>query len=69
MKTAQQIYDAEIRNCARSSEWKAGTLRGLQKALGEPASPAGVPYAAGTSQDDAWRAGYQHGLAEGKALA
>lgn len=69
MKTAQQIYDMEIRDCQRSPEWKAGALRGLQKSCGESAKPAGVPYASGTAQDDAWRAGFQYGLSEGKAQA
>lgn len=66
MKTAQSIYETEIHGCPRSAEWKAGALRGLQKALGETARPAGVPYRCGTAQDDAWRAGLRFGAVEGK---
>lgn len=63
--TALHIYGREFRDCARSPEWKAGALRGLQKAMGEPC-PTGSPYTAGTAQDDAWRAGVQAGLTEGR---
>jgi hypothetical protein len=67
--TALHIYGREFRDCARSPEWKAGARRGLEKALGECSPSQGSPYASGTAQDDAWRAGVQAGLAEGKLVA
>lgn len=63
---AQAIHAAQYRHCARSPEWKAGALRGLQLALGETVSPKVAPYASGSAQDDAWLAGVKEGLAEGK---
>ena len=62
--TALAVYNVEFRDCARSPEWKAGALRGLQKALGEPC-PTGSPYDCGTAADDAWRAGFQDGRTGG----
>lgn len=63
---AQYIYDSEFRNCQRSPEWKAGALRGLERALGSPAKQHALPYTSGTAQADAWSAGFQAGSAEGK---
>ena len=64
--TAQSIYDSEFRNCARSTEWKAGALRGLERGLGSTAKQKSCPYAAGTAQADAWDAGFLAGHAEAK---
>ena len=61
MKTAQQIYDAEIKNTPRSAEWKAGALAGLQRRE-SPQVRKFSPYKSGTAQDDAWAAGVQYGL-------
>jgi hypothetical protein len=65
--TAQAIYDAEFRDCPRSREWKAGALRGLKVAFKEFKCEA-HPYVSGTAQDDAWLAGIQAGLREGRYL-
>lgn len=66
-KTPQQVFDAEYRNNQRSPEWKAGALRGLVKAAG-CAQKSVNPYPYGTAQNDAWQAGLQAGMAEGKYL-
>ena len=63
---AQSIYDSEFRSCARSKEWKAGALRGLERALGAPAKQNACPFAGGTAQADAWSAGFDAGRAEAK---
>lgn len=66
-KTPQEVFDAGYRNCQRSPEWKAGALRGLIKAAG-CAQRSMSPFKSGTAQDDAWLAGLQAGMAEGKYL-
>lgn len=64
--TPQTIFNAEFRDCAKSPEYKEGALRGLQKALGQAPTRPGVPYRAGTCQFDAWRAGFDAGVREGR---
>lgn len=64
--SAATIYAQEFDRCAKSPEWKAGALRGLQCALGEAQPLASSPYEGGTAQYDAWQAGIQAGLTEGK---
>lgn len=63
---AAAIYAQEFAACAKSPEWKEGARRGLQCALGEAQPLARPPYTGGTAQYDAWAAGIQAGLAEGK---
>ena len=64
MKSSQHIYNAEIRRCPRSPEWKTGALRGLEQAIdGIETQPSNYP--SGSAQDDAWRAGFDYGLAAG----
>ena len=65
---AQSIYDTQFAHCPRSPEWKAGALYGLKVILREPCQ-TGSPYTCGTAADDAWRAGVQEGLAEGRQEA
>lgn len=64
--TAQQVWEWEYRDCTRSAQYKEGALRGLRRALGEVPAVAGAPYAAGTAEQDAWRAGFEAGYEEGK---
>lgn len=63
-RAAQRVYDEEFSRCPRSPEWKAGALRGLRVRAG--LAPNGCPYPNGTAQADAWTAGCQAGLAEGR---
>lgn len=60
MKTPEQIYEAEIARCQRSPEWKCGALAGLRKGAA-PSTCSRSPFASGTAQDDAWRAGLAYG--------
>lgn len=64
--SAATLYAREFAASYKSPEWKAGALRGLQCALGEAQPLASPPYTGGTAQYDAWAAGIQAGLAEGK---
>lgn len=59
VQAALRVYTQEIANCPRSPEWKRGARDGVCKVFGLPRQ--GDPYACGTSQDDAWRAGFQVG--------
>lgn len=56
LRSAQQIYDNEFAPCPRSPEWKLGARAGVWKAMGLMNRRS--PYASGTAQDDAWRAGF-----------
>lgn len=64
--SATAIYEQEFASCAKSPEWKAGALRGLQVRLGEAATGNNLPYTPGTAQYDAWQAGIHAGQAEAK---
>ena len=61
LQTPEQIYQASIQGCARSTEWKVGVLAGLNKGKA-PHVRQISPYTSGTAQDDAWAAGLQYGL-------
>ncbi len=66
LRSAQQIYDNEFAPCPRSPEWKLGARAGVWKAMGLKSQRS--PYANGTAQDDAWRAGFQVGFGEVRHL-
>lgn len=59
VQAAMRVYTQEIASCPRSPEWKRGARDGVCKVFGLPMQ--GSPYASGTAQDDARRAGFQVG--------
>ena len=67
MSNAQQVYDTHFRDCPRSKEWLAGARYMLRRELdGIAKQPR--PFANGTAQDDAWRAGAESGLAMARQI-
>lgn len=57
-------YEANIADCPRSPEWKAGARAGCWQAHGLVPSPN--PYPSGTCQDDARRAGAVYGYEQAR---
>lgn len=60
VQAALRLVAQEISPCPRSPEWKRGACDAVFKVCGVPGQ--GNPYACGTAQDDAWRAGFHVGL-------
>lgn len=59
VQAALRVYTQEIANCPRSPEWKRGARDGVCQVFGLPMQ--GNPYASGTAQQDARRAGFLAG--------
>ena len=68
VQAALRLVAQEITPCPRSPEWKRGARDAICKVFGVPRE--GNPYACGTAQDDAWRAGFHVGhVLAGEAMA